>query len=150
MIHNPPPTYPFHPNLEPQFSPTRNLLLKHIVRIPVKTPPGRPFGFRARGRERGILELVHNPLDPIQAHLQRVHLRSVAEPHKVVTRTVEQIAPLARVEIEEDAGHDDDLLFQARLEEVEAVADGVGHALEIQPQVEGRIGHRLDGESHLL
>ena len=92
--------------------------------------------------------LVDHPLDTIASLLQRLHLRPVREAHEVVARGVEQVTPTGGVEVEEDAGDDDDLLLQAGLEEVEAVGDGAGQALEVQPQVEGRVGHVLDDEAH--
>lgn len=67
----------------------------------------------------------------------------------MVTRRVEQITSASGVEVKEDAGHNDDLLLQTGLEEVEAVTDLAGQALKIQPQVEGRVGDVLDVEAHL-
>lgn len=49
--------------------------------------------------------------------------------------TVEQITTARRVEIEEDARHDNDLLLETGLEEVEAVGDGLGETLEVEPPV---------------
>lgn len=66
----------------------------------------------------------------------------------MMARAVEQISPLAGVQIEEDAGHDNDALLETGLEEVQPVGDGVGETLEIQPQVEGRVRHGLDVEAH--
>lgn len=39
----------------------------------------------------------------------------------MMARTIEQIPPLRRVQIEEDAGDDDDFFFEAGFEEGEAV-----------------------------
>lgn len=49
--------------------------------------------------------------------------------------TVEQITTARRVEVEEDARHDNDLLLETGLEEVEAVGDGLGETLQIEPPV---------------
>jgi hypothetical protein len=51
----------------------------------------------------------------------------------VVAWAVEQITSSRGVEIEEDTRDNNNLLFQAGLEEVEAVGDSLGKALEIQP-----------------
>jgi hypothetical protein len=42
----------------------------------------------------------------------------------VMARTVEQITTARRVEVEENAGDDDDFLLETSLEEVEAVGNG--------------------------
>lgn len=42
----------------------------------------------------------------------------------VVARTIEQITTASGVEVEEDAGDDDDFFFETGLEEVESVGDG--------------------------
>lgn len=62
---------------------------------------------------------------------------------------VEEVAAAGGVQVEEDARDDDDLLLEAGLEEVEAVGDGTGEALQVQPQVEGAVGHVLDDEAHV-
>jgi hypothetical protein len=64
---------------------------------------------------------------------------------------VEQVPPLTRVQIEEDAGNDNDLLAQARLEEVQAVIDRIRQPAQIQPQVERGVGDEalLDLEANL-
>lgn len=51
----------------------------------------------------------------------------------MVARAVKQVTSSRGVKVEEDTGNDDDLLFQTRLEEVEAVGDGIGEALQVQP-----------------
>lgn len=67
----------------------------------------------------------------------------------MVAGRVEQVTTAGGVQVEEDAGHDNDLLLEAGLEEVEAVLDGLGQAFEVEPQVKGRVGHELDGEAHV-
>lgn len=85
----------------------------------------------------------------------------------MVARAVKQITTTRWVEIEEDTGYYNDLLLQASLEEVEAIRDGLGKTLEVQPaesrldhisrprytrghlQVKGRVRHVLDDEAHL-
>lgn len=44
----------------------------------------------------------------------------------MMARRIEQIATLGRIQVEEDAGDDDDFFFEAGLEEGEAVCDGFG------------------------
>lgn len=61
---------------------------------------------------------LDNPLNTIKTFLQRLHLRSIAKPHEMMTGTIKQISPLARVQIEEDTRYDDDFLFETGLEEV--------------------------------
>ena len=70
----------------------------------------------------------------------------------MMARAIEQVAALGRVQVEEDARHDDDLLLEAGLEEVEAVADGVRQAAEVEPDVEGAVGDvpLLEDEADLL
>lgn len=46
--------------------------------------------------------------------------------HEVVARGVEEITSPGRIEIEEDPRHDDDLLFQTRVKELEAVRNSIG------------------------
>ena len=65
----------------------------------------------------------------------------------MVARRIEQIATLAGVQVKEDTGHDDDLLLQAGLEEVETVGNRVGQPLQVEPEVESRVGHELDAET---
>lgn len=66
---------------------------------------------------------LHHPLDPVQPHLQHIQLGPIADPHKVVAGAVEEISPLGRVEVEEDARHDDGALLQQGVEEGQAVGD---------------------------
>ena len=65
-----------------------------------------------------------------------------------MARAIKQVPAAGRVEVEEDARHDNDLLVEAGLEEVEAVRDGARQALEVEPQVKGRVGHVADDEAH--
>lgn len=69
-----------------------------------------------------------------------------------MARAIEQVAPLRRIEIEEDARHDDDLLLQARLEEFQPVADLRWQAARVQPDVEGAVRDMivLEDEANLL
>jgi hypothetical protein len=46
---------------------------------------------------------------------------------------VEEITTTRGVEIEEDTGHNNDLLLQTGLEEVETVGNRLGKTLEVQP-----------------
>ena len=65
-----------------------------------------------------------------------------------MARAVKQVPATGRVEVKENAWHDNDLLVEASLEEVEAVRDGTGETLEVEPQVKGRVGHVADDEAH--
>ena len=80
--------------------------------------------------------LLDNPLDSVEACLQHFHLRSVAETHEMMTRRVEQIPASTGVQIEEDAGHDNDFLLETFFEKGEAVVDGMWEAGEVEPDVE--------------
>lgn len=64
---------------------------------------------------------------------------------------VEEVTALAGVQIEEDTRHNNDLLAQALVEEVQTIVDRSRKGAEIQPKVEGRVGHILVGdvEAHL-
>ena len=66
---------------------------------------------------------LDHPLNPIETLLERLHFRTIAEPHEVVARTVEQVATLGGVQVKEYAWHDDGLLLKQGVEEGEAVAD---------------------------
>lgn len=52
-----------------------------------------------------------------------------------MARAVEEITTAGGVEVEENAGDDNDLFRQAGLEEVEAVSNGLGESLEVKPPV---------------
>lgn len=64
---------------------------------------------------------MDNTLDTVQTLPQHVHLGTVRESHKVMAGAVEEITTTRGVEIEEDTGHNDDLLLETGLEEVETV-----------------------------
>ena len=65
-----------------------------------------------------------------------------------MARTVEKISPLARIQIEENAGDHNDLFLKTGLEEVETVADFRGKTFEIEPEVKGAVRDRFDVEAH--
>lgn len=46
---------------------------------------------------------------------------------------VKQVTTARRVEIEENARHNNDLLLETGLEEVETVGDGLGKTLKVEP-----------------
>ena len=92
--------------------------------------------------------LLNHPLNAIQPHLQRIHLWSITEAYKMMTRTIKQITSLARVQIEENPRHDNNALFETRLEEIQSIADRRRETLEIQPQVESTVWYGFDVESH--
>lgn len=93
--------------------------------------------------------LVHNSLNTVTARLQGRHPWAIRESDKVVARRVEQISPSRWVQVKEDTRHHNDLLLQTRLEKVQTVADGTRKTLQVEPEVKGRVGHRLDVEAHL-
>ena len=66
----------------------------------------------------------------------------------MMTRTIEQISPLARIQIKEDARDHDDFLLKTRLEEVKPVGDLFGEFFDVEPKVEGGVGDALDDEAH--
>lgn len=63
------------------------------------------------GRQIRAHSLVNHPLDAVAALLQRLHRRTVREPHHVMARTVKQVPALRWVQVEEDARHDNHLLL---------------------------------------
>lgn len=67
-----------------------------------------------------------------------------------MTRRVEQVPSLTWVQIEEDTGHNYDLLFQTRLEEIQPIRDALWHLREIEPDVKGTVGHKGELEADLL
>ena len=87
--------------------------------------------------------LLDNPLNPIQPHLQRLHLGPITQPDKVVTRRVKEIPSFRGIEIEEDSRHDNDLFCEARLEKVQPVTDSFRKATCIEPDIERAIWHML-------
>nr|POE47029.1 hypothetical protein CFP56_00361 [Quercus suber] len=97
---------------------------------------------------RKCIVLLQHALEPIETLFQNLHPRAIADANKVMAGAVEEIAALAGVEVEEDARHDDDLLLQAGLEEVEPVVDLAGQLLEIEPEVEGAVGQVGEVEAH--
>jgi hypothetical protein len=66
----------------------------------------------------------------------------------VVAGTVKEIPTSGGVQVEEDTWHNNDLLLQTGLEEVQTVGDGAWQTLEIEPDVEGAVRHVLDHETH--
>lgn len=66
-----------------------------------------------------------------------------------MARTVEEITTASGVEVEKDAGDDDDLLLETGLEEVEAVGNRAGQAFEVEPEVERAVRHVFDHKAHV-
>lgn len=64
--------------------------------------------------------------------------------------TVKQIPSFGRIEVEEDAWHDNHLLLEAFLEKIQSIADRRRQSTEVKPDVKGRVGHIGDLESNLL
>ena len=50
--------------------------------------------------------LLQDSLDPVQALFEGLHCRSVRKTDEVMTRAVEQIPSLGRIQIEENARYD--------------------------------------------
>jgi hypothetical protein len=66
----------------------------------------------------------------------------------LVARRVEQVSAFAGVQVKEDTGHNDDLLFQTSLEEVQTIVDAFRQRRQVQPQVEGAVRNEWDLEAH--
>jgi hypothetical protein len=97
-----------------------------------------------------INSLLHNPLNGVHTLGQGIHPRPIAQPDKVMTRRIEQIPTLTRVQIEEDTRNNNDLLLETGLEEVQPVGNALGQIRQVEPDVEGRVGHEGELESDLL
>lgn len=93
-------------------------------------------------------ETIDHSLHAIQSHLQRLHGRAVAQTDEMMARAVEQISPLARVQVKEDARHDNNFFLETCLEKVQSVRDGLGKTFQIKPDVKGAVGNRLEVEAH--
>ena len=65
-----------------------------------------------------------------------------------MTRTIKQISPLTRVQVKKDTRDDNDALFEAGLEEVQAVGDLVGKTFEVKPEIESTVWDGGDFETH--
>lgn len=76
---------------------------------------------------------MDNTLNSVQTHLQYVHSRTIRQTHEVVAGAVEEITTARGVQVEEDTGHNDDLLLETSLEEVETVGNSLGKTLQVQP-----------------
>ena len=75
--------------------------------------------------------------------------RAEREPHEVVARRVEQVAPMRRVDVKEYTGDHDRLLFQQLFKERQPVVDRVGQTLQVEPHVERRARGHAHLEAHL-
>ena len=53
----------------------------------------------------------------------------------MMARAVEQISSHRRVQVEENTGHNNDLLLKTSLEEVQTVVDFLGEAFDVKPNV---------------
>lgn len=73
--------------------------------------------------------------DAVETLGEDIHSGAVGEADKVMAGGVKQITATRGVEVKEDAGDDNDLFLETGLEEVEAVGDGIGQTLEVQPAV---------------
>lgn len=99
---------------------------------------------------------ANNSLNTVKTHLQNFHLGAVAQADKVVARAVEQITSLGRVQVEEDTGHDNDLLGQKRIEEVQSIGyvsflgKGRVERGQVKPDVEGCLRDVLDAETDFV
>jgi hypothetical protein len=66
----------------------------------------------------------------------------------MMTRTIEEISSLARIQIKEDARDNDNLLLKTCLEKVKSIGNLFWEFFEIEPEVEGRVGNGLNDEAH--
>ncbi len=97
-------------------------------------------------RKKGANSLLDDPLDAIQPFPQHIHPRPIRHPHEMMARRIEQVPTLGRVQVEEDARDDDDLLLEAGLEEGEAVCDGFGEAGDYTNGYVGLAGRQASGQ----
>jgi hypothetical protein len=92
---------------------------------------------REKKKRKGVggvgYSLLHDLLNPVAALLQYVHLGPVGQAHEMVARAVKQVSAARGVQVEEDARHDNDLLLQASLEEVETIGNGPRESLKVEP-----------------
>lgn len=78
----------------------------------------------------------HDSFNAIEPSFQMLHLGAIAQSDKVVTWAVEEIPPFGRIQVKEDARHNDDFFFQTLLEEVQPIIDLCRESTQIQPDVE--------------
>src|SRR6185312_13600653 len=107
---------------------------------------GRRRGGERSGRRRGLDHL----LEAGDGALEDVHRRTEREPHVVLEARRPPLTPLARVDVEELARDDDDLLLESRLEEAHAVVEGRREAIDAAPHVEGPVGGAIDAHAEAL
>ena len=67
-----------------------------------------------------------------------------------MARRIEQISPLSRVQIEEDTRHNNNLLMQTCLEEVQPIINLIRQIRQIKPKVESAIRLERKLEAHTL
>jgi len=67
-----------------------------------------------------------------------------------MARRIEQIPTTARVQVEENTGNNNDLLLETSLEEVESVVNTFRQVRQVEPEVEGRVGHVRELEADFL
>jgi len=77
--------------------------------------------------------LLDNSLNTIETHLENIHSWTVAQPDVLVARRVKQIPAFRRIQIEEDTRHNNDLLLETSIEEVQTVVDALRERRQIQP-----------------
>lgn len=94
--------------------------------------------------------LLNNPANSIHTLHQRLHPRSITQPHEMMARRIKQIPTLTRVQIEEDTRHNNDLLLQTSLEEVQPIIDRIRQIGKIQPEIKRRIRHEGELEADFL
>jgi hypothetical protein len=120
------------------------VLLVRVLAVPiVSLAQSHPIGI--------VCHLLGNHLlDGVETSRQNVHTRAVTQADEVMTRAVKQIPTPGGVQIEENTWHDNDLLLETRIEEVESIVDALRQAGEIEPQVERRVGHVRELEADFL
>lgn len=78
------------------------------------------------------------------------HRRSKGQSNKVMARRVEQVPPVRRVDIEENAGNHNCLLLEQLLKECEAVVERGWQFLKVEPDVKCAGGGNIDVQAKVV
>jgi len=97
-----------------------------------------------------LLRLPKNAFHRIETLVQVLQGGTKREAHEMVARRVEEVTTVRGVDVEEDARDDDRLFLEELLEEGQAVVERRGEFLEVEPDVERRVGGDGDGEADVL
>jgi len=93
---------------------------------------------------------LENPRNRIKTHIEVLERRSEGDTNEVVARRVEKVAPVRWVDVEEDARDDDGLFLEKLFEERQTVVERLREVLEVEPDVEGRLGRDVDVEAKFM